>query len=118
MAYLRSQSTAFLLFSYLALFSISGWAAPVLTIGTTDTNKYGYAYDNIFTHQLEAEFEFNQSQDDLLLSLSAFDVDTAIEIQVELNGTSIGYLPKSANNATINASFSIPQTGIQPCSQY
>jgi len=93
-----------------ALFSLNGWAASLfLTVGVTDTNQYGYAYDAVFSNQIVAEFEFSQTQDDLLLTLSAYDIDTTTEVDVRLNGNSIGYLPKSANNAHINATFTIAQ---------
>ena len=94
MAYLRSHTVAFLLLSSIVLFSANSWAVSVLTIGSTDSNKYGFAYNGTSTNRSAAEFDFNQSQDDLLLSLTAFDIDTTTEIAVQLNGNTIGYLTK------------------------
>jgi len=109
MTHLRSHSIALLLFSFLVIFSANILAAPVLTVGETDSSKYGYGYNGISTNQVVAEFDFSQSQDNLLLSLIAFDIDTTMEIAVQLNGSTIGHLPKSANNGTVTAEFSIAQ---------
>ncbi len=75
-----------------------------LEVGSAPSGAFGNKYGN----QTDADgkitgvFSLADASKDLELSLTTFDVDTADELQVFLNGTSLGYLGTTANNGLGN----------------
>ncbi len=69
-----------------------------LTVGTVNSGKYGnnYAGQTDVDGQITASFTGTES--DLDLSLLGYDVDFDDELEVLLNGSSIGFLSKGPNN--------------------
>ena len=75
-----------------------------LEVGGTPSGAFGNKYDN----QTDADgkitgvFSVEDASKDLELSLTTYDVDFDDELQVFLNGTSLGYLGTTANNGLGN----------------
>ena len=99
------------LFCLLSGLSCIASAAQSLSFGETNTEKYGYAYQGVFANQMTAEFEFTGGANNIELSLDTFDIDTATEIAVELNGTVVSNLKRTANNAEGSDQISLLLTG-------
>jgi len=83
-------------------------SANSLTIGNSDTGDYGYGFNGIFTNKDEAVFEYQGNGQALSLELDAFDIDTASEVSVFLNGSSIGALSPTINNASGPSLLALP----------
>ena len=66
------------------------------------------AFGNRYANQTDADgkitgvFSVTDTSKDLELSLTTFDVDTDDELEVFLNGTSLGYLDATVNNGLGN----------------
>ena len=69
-----------------------------LTVGQTDNGQYGNGYgSNQHRTSLFANFDSDASQD-LVLSVTGYDIDFADEVAVYLNDQLLGYLSTGANN--------------------
>jgi chitodextrinase len=72
--------------------------AKALPVNTTETAAHGWSWgDNAYRSVLAATFDNNGI--DRLVHVQGFDIDTATEIAVYLNGTRLGYLSKGADSA-------------------
>ena len=81
---------------------------PLLTLDVLEPNDYGFSFRGTFDHRERADFVFSSTGDNLTLSTTAFDIDSNTEVSISVNGTSIGFLPKTPNNGTAQATLSIP----------
>lgn len=85
-----------------------GTADITLTVGMTNTSEYGWNYGSD-AHQDELTAGFTGTGDDLTLTVVGYDVDFADEVQVLLNGSSLGYLSKGPNNSENGGdTFTVP----------
>ena len=78
-----------------------------LAYDVTNTSKYGNKWNGLVDADGVVTAGFLSTGEDLILSFDAYDVDTAIEIEVLLNGASLGYLAKGANNGISHYTFTI-----------
>lgn len=69
-----------------------------LVPGKQWSGRYGNGYGNN-RYYSTALYTFNQVDDDLIVSLIGYDIDTEDEVNVLLNNESIGFLPTGKNNA-------------------
>lgn len=78
-----------------------------LTLGVTETGEFG----NNFNGQTDADgvvtATFTGTSGDLLLSFKAYDIDSPIEVEVLLDGASLGFLPMGVNEGLTEQSFMI-----------
>lgn len=93
---LRSSVRSVFVFALMAGLATSAIAAEKLKSNKVSNTKYGRNYgpgpkiDYLKT-------KFTSKGDDLLLHAQSYDIDTADEVAIELNGTVIGYLPTTDN---------------------
>ncbi len=87
---------------------LSSVVNPHLTLNVVHQQAYGYAYSGAIEKIQQADFTFSQQTQSLSLELNTYDIDFADEILVTVNGMSIGYLSKTANNGTGNSTLTIP----------
>jgi hypothetical protein len=77
-------------------------------VDVLDTRGFGHNYGSN-QHQTELIATFDGGTMDLVLSVSGYDIDSADEVAVYLNGVLQGYLSVGANNGLNGGdSFSIP----------
>jgi hypothetical protein len=79
---------------------ITGGSCPPkvpLTVDVLDTGQYGHNYGSN-QHETELIGAFEGGTMDLMLSVSGYDIDSADEVAVYLNGVLQGYLSAGANN--------------------
>jgi T5SS/PEP-CTERM-associated repeat protein len=86
-------------------------AAPAadmaLTPGVTETGSFGNNFNGVTDADGVVEASFTDQGADLLLSFTAFDVDTASEVKVLLNGALLGFLAAGVNEGLTEQSYSI-----------
>ena len=85
----------------LTVVSTTGEIGVVLHPGIIDTTRYGWKYGTN-AHELRLDVEFIGFDDELVLQVTGYDIDYTDEVEVELNGHSLGYLslsPNDSNNA-------------------
>ena len=68
-----------------------------LTVGDTDTGEYGYNYGSS-EHETELKVTFEGTLEDLVFSVTGYDIDYSDEVAVYLNSNLLGYLSKGPNN--------------------
>ena len=80
---------------------LSEIAAPDITlaVGTLDTGQYGNKFAGTTDTDGIITAGFEGSESDLELSLTGHDIDFATEVEVNLNGNSLGFLSVGPNNA-------------------
>jgi len=72
-------------------------------IGLPEANKYGYRFNGTNNRLLKALFSFQSNSEVLTLTVTGNDIDNADEIEIFLNGNSIGYLGVTPDNgSTVN----------------
>ena len=79
----------------------SGSAPPAdfaLTLDVTETGEFGNKFNAANDIDGLVEGTFANTGSDLDLTLTGFDIDFADEVEVLLNGSSIGFLSQGANN--------------------
>ena len=81
-----------------------------LTIDSVETGQYGYSYNGVNSHREEAIFEFIGTGEALTLNLDAYDIDSSAEVNVFFNGSAIGNLEITENNALGSSTFALPAT--------
>ena len=69
-----------------------------LSLGQTDSNLYGHRFGSDQNRESKS-FSFPPSNDNLILSVDGYDIDFIDEVEVLLNGTSLGFLSRGPNNA-------------------
>ena len=85
-----------------------------LTLDQPDTGEYGQKYGAI-NYGRDVTAAFTGQSDNLRLSVTGFDIDTADEVSVSLNGTSIGYLtPGPIDSLSPEDRFAIPAANQYP----
>ena len=72
-------------------------ADVVLTLGVTETGQYGNNYGTD-EHPTILRASFEGQSFDLLFSLTGYDIDFNDEVEIRLNGNSIGFLSAGSNN--------------------
>ena len=83
-----------------------------LTLGTLESGQYGHFFDPQRNDGDEVTASFQGTGQDLLLSLTGYDIDKTTEVQVLLNGNSLGFLSQGPNNG-LNAGDSFAITAAQ-----
>jgi hypothetical protein len=83
-----------------------------LTVGQLDSNEYGHRFGSDQNRESKA-FSFPASSNNLTLTVTGYDIDFNDEVEVLLNGTSVGFLSKGPNNG-LNAgnSFTLDASDI------
>src|SRR6056297_3551867 len=71
-----------------------------LELETVETGKFGNRYDGVSDADGVVTASFADTGSTIYLSFEAFDVDQGDEIELFLNGTSLGFLEAGVNNAT------------------
>jgi hypothetical protein len=70
-----------------------------LTLGQTDTSEYGYDDTQKRYTGMRASFDLTNTNNDVLLSMIGWDIDTADEISVFINGSPLGNLTQGAGSS-------------------
>ncbi len=78
-----------------------------LTIGVTDTGEHGNRYNGTSDDDGIVSATFQSNGTDVQLSLNGYDIDTATEVEVFLNGNSIGFLNPGPNKGLSLTTFII-----------
>lgn len=73
-------------------------AVASLEIGDAPTGTFGHRVNGQTDEDGRIVMDFDGTINDLTLNLRGYDIDTANEVQVLLNGSSIGYLGTTSNN--------------------
>jgi len=81
---------------------------PELLIDRTDVALYGFRFQYQNRHREQATFQFDPSATALRLSYTAYDIDTRDEVEIFVNGTSLGQLVSTPNNQLRTGSVGIP----------
>jgi len=79
-----------------------------LSLNTIELSSYGYNFNGVTDHRESARFFFEGQPQSLLLNLDGHDIDALDEINVTVNGQSIGFLAQTANNSTASSTLHIP----------
>jgi len=87
---------------------IEGESTPVLTMNTTDTGNYGFNFASEYADSRSVTFNFDRSTEDLALAFTAFDIDFNGEVTVSVNGSEMGNVPVTGDNASADTEFLIP----------
>ncbi|MCZ4351768.1 hypothetical protein O4H61_04510, partial [Roseovarius aestuarii] len=78
-----------------------------LASGVTETGSYGRGFNGTNDSDGVIRAGFSGTGDDLILSLTGYDIDFSDEVEVFLNGESLGYLGKTGNNGTDTFQFDL-----------
>jgi hypothetical protein len=78
-----------------------------LSVGVIETRQYGHRWTDQVRPDGEVIASFDGQDGPLLLTLSAYDVDTGNEVEVLLNGKSLGFLDKGMNDGLSDHSILI-----------
>ena len=88
-------------------------AVPALTLGVVETGSYGNRFDGESDADGEVRATFTGTTRDLQLSFTSFDADFPNEIEVLVNGTSLGFASLAMDNTLRpGETFTIPR-GLQ-----
>ncbi len=79
-----------------------------LTRGVEESGAYGNGWQGLSDPDGRLSLGFEGGADDLVLSLSGYDIDFADEIELVLNGRSYGFLSPGANEALTSHEIAIP----------
>ena len=79
-----------------------------LTIGQEDGGRYGNNYAGQSNSSGVVTAEFTSNGQALRLNVSGYDIDSSREVEVFINGQSLGYMSKGTNKALKDYSFEIP----------
>lgn len=79
----------------------------ILTTGVTDDGEYGNKYNGAMDADGEVTAAFSSTGLDVALSFKGYDIDYDNELEVLLNGTSLGMLAAGNNNGLADYSFVI-----------
>ena len=80
----------------------------LLTIGTTEEERYGYRYQGQNAHRAGVAFEFTANGSALEFSYQGFDIDFPDEVKVRLNGTDLGHMNTTPNKGSGPGSIVLP----------
>jgi subtilisin family serine protease len=80
----------------------------VLGLGITHTGSYGKGFNGSNDADGRVLGRFMGTENDLVLSLTGFDIDWGTEVKVRLNGTDFGFLSTTPNNGTGPTELTIP----------
>ena len=78
-----------------------------LTLGVTEAGSFGNNFNGATDADGVVTATFTGTAGELLLSLTGYDVDSDTEIEVLLNGVSLGFLSTGVNNGLSQHSFTI-----------
>jgi subtilisin family serine protease len=79
-----------------------------LTLGVTHTASYGKGFNGANDADGRVTGRFTSTGQDLVLSLTGFDIDWSTEVRVLLNGSQFGHLTTTPDNATGPSLLTIP----------
>lgn len=101
-----------------ALIADEGMAPPpafdaTLVVDGVASGTFGNQVNGLSDDDGLVGFEFESSGEDLTLSLQGYDIDTVDEVEVLLNGSSLGYLELTGNNAYGTSEFDIAAADLQ-----
>ena len=82
-------------------------ADTVIDVGTIDTGSYGNKFNGTSDADGRVDACFTSSGEDLLLTFDGYDIDFNDEVEVLLNGVSLGFLNKGVNNGLSSYQFQI-----------
>ena len=86
----------------------------MLAYGILEPGQYGNKWNGLIEPDGIVTAAFESSSSDMVLSFDAYDVDSNIEIEVLLNGASLGYLAKGINEGLTHYEISIAAGLQQP----
>lgn len=78
----------------------AGQADTNMAVGQIENVSYGNGYEGLTDADGRLSVGFQGGTEDLVLALSAFDIDYEGELDIRLNGESIGFLDAGVNNGT------------------
>jgi len=78
-----------------------------LELGVVEPGKYGNNFDGVRDYDGVVDATFADTGEDLLLSFNGFDIDTNAEVEVFLNGVSLGFLDTGIDNGLAAYEFEI-----------
>ena len=81
--------------------------ANSLTLGITDTGSYGNKFNGTSDIDGRVDMSFASTGEDLMLTFDGYDIDFNDEVEVLLNGVSLGYLDAGTNNGLSSYQFQI-----------
>jgi len=91
------------------LLSVSASSTPEqLTLDNVNESSYGNRFNGVTANEESALFTFSGSSSDLILSVTGYDIDSGNEVNILVNGVSVGFLARTPNNATGPSSIQIP----------
>ena len=85
-----------------------------LTLGVTETGSFGNKFNGTDTVGEEVAFTFDASGGDMVLHLEGFDIDYADEVEIFLNGTSIGYIRQGLDQALYSDVVLLKASDLEP----
>ena len=83
-------------------------ASAPLSIDVTDENIYGFRFEGVRSNPESAAFSFEGAGSDITLQVDGFDIDTRREVEIFINGQSLGNLEKTGNLTTGPSEAIIP----------
>lgn len=81
---------------------------PPLEIGTYETGEYGNHYNGSIDADGTVTFHFQDTGTDLTLYATGYDIDILSEVEVVINGVSLGSMLLTEDNGTRLSTFHIP----------
>lgn len=87
-----------------------GGGLPPLTLNTVESRHYGFLFEGINSHREILERSFDASGEDLILTLTGYDIDTRQEVRALVNGTPIGSLSRTPDNGRSTSELTIAQS--------
>ena len=78
-----------------------------LELGVPETGKHGNNFDGVRDYDGVVEAVFTDTGQDLLMSFKGYDIDTSVEVEVFVNGESLGFLQAGIDNGLVPYEFKI-----------
>jgi hypothetical protein len=97
------------------------WGITNILLSPEPTLSYGTFEEGVFGNRIGGAIEtdgmvsfqtFHETTEDLTLFVQGYDIDYYGEVEVFLNGTSLGYLTAGENNELTGSSFDIAATSL------
>ena len=80
----------------------------LLTLGSTETGQFGNNFGGFVDDDGRVTATFTGTTSELTLSFDGFDVDSDTEVEVLVNGTSLGFLTAGVDNDVVLYTITIP----------
>lgn len=89
--------------------------ADIVLSDTINTNRYGRNWSGAIQYNTGFTGSFDYSPKGVTLRFAAYDIDNINELEVLLNGASIGFVQPTGNNTLSDVkSYSIPESSLIP----